>query len=108
MGGGIMNIHLVWIPTFLDMRILPAEDKQEIVEAFAELKDWLWNNYRQDDDFWKENPYGWRRYEALLSHLLGEDKSNLLVAFREYIKSLDRHRKLDFAQIFPELAHLLS
>lgn len=108
MGGGIMNIHLVWIPTFLDMRILPEKDKQEIVEQFAELKDWLWKNYRQDDDFWKENPYGWKRYEALLSHLLSEDKSNLLTAFREYIKSLDRHRKLNFAQIFPELAHLLS
>jgi hypothetical protein len=106
MGGGILNFHLVWIPTFLDIRILPENDKQEILESFANLKDWLWNNYRKDDDFWKYNPYGWRRYEGLISHLLSEDKTNLIVAFKEYIKILDKHRNLNFSQVFPELSHL--
>jgi hypothetical protein len=54
-GGGLINMHLLYLPTFLSARILPQQDKEEIRNKFAEFKEWLWNNYRQDDDFWKNN-----------------------------------------------------
>lgn len=107
MGGGLVNMHLVHIPTFLNITILPEKDKQEVREIFAEFKQWLWDNYTQDDDFWKENPYGWRRWEGLLEHMDSQDNSHLLPGFKEYVNKLDAIRGLDASKVFPELGHLL-
>jgi len=107
MGGGLVNAHLVHIPTFLNITILPEQDKQEVRERFAELKTWLWDNYTQDDEFWIHNPKGWRQWEGLLAHMDSADNSHLLPGFKEYVNKLDAIRKLDAAKIFPELSHLL-
>ena len=107
MGGGLVNMHLVHIPTFLNITILPETDKQEIRELFADFKQWLWDNYTQDDDFWKINPYGWRRWEGLLEHMNSADNSHMLPGFKEYVNKLDNIRGLCAAKVFPELAHLL-
>ena len=107
MGGGLVNAHLVHIPTFLNITILPEQDKQEVRERFAELKTWLWNNYTQDDEFWIHNPKGWRQWEGLLAHMDSADNSHLLPGFKEYTNKLDNIRGLNAATVFPELAHLL-
>ena len=107
MGGGLVNMHLVHIPTFLNITILPEYDKQEVRERFAELKTWLWENYTQDDDFWIHNPSGWSKWEGLLTHMDSKDNSHLLPGFKEYVNKLDTIRGLDASKIFPELAHLL-
>jgi hypothetical protein len=107
MGGGLVNMHLLYIPTFLSIQILPEEDKQEVKERFMDFKDWLWNNYRQDDEYWKHNPYGWKRWEAVLNHMNAQDNSHLLPGFKEYTNKLDAIRGLEAAKVFPELAHLL-
>lgn len=108
MGGGLINMHLVYIPTFLNIRVLPQTDKTEVEEIFKEFKSWLWQNYRQDDDFWIKNPYGWRRWDAVLKFMNSEDQSNQLNSFKTYIVGLDKIRNLNFKDYFPELAHLLS
>jgi hypothetical protein len=107
MGGGLVNAHLVHIPTFLNITILPEEDKQEVRERFAELKTWLWDNYTQDDEFWIHNPKGWRQWEGLLKHMDSRDNSHMLPGFKEYVNKLDAIRGLNAAAIFPELEHLL-
>jgi len=107
MGGGLVNMHLLYLPTFLSIQCLPRKDKQEVRERYTEFKEWLWHNYRQDNDFWKHNPYGWRRWEAVMNHMDSEDKSNELSGFREYITELDTIRGLNAKSVFPELAHLL-
>jgi organic radical activating enzyme len=106
-GGGIINMHMLYLPTFLSARILSKEDKEEVRAKFMEFKDWLWNNYRQDDDFWKHNPYGWQRWEAILSFVEMEDHSSQLPDFKEYINNLDNIRGLNASTVFPELKHLL-
>jgi organic radical activating enzyme len=106
-GGGIINLHLLYIPTFLSARILPQADKEEIVQQFADFKQWLWDNYRQDDNFWKDNPYGWKRWEGILKFIMAEDHTHLLPDFREYVKNLDLIRNMNAAEVFPELKHLL-
>ena len=107
-GGGIISLHLLYIPTFLSARILPQKDKAEVRQTILDFKEWLWTNYTQDDSFWQVNPYGWKRYEAILRFLEAEDHSNLLPDFSEYIRNLDLVRGTNFSQTFPELAHLLS
>ena len=107
MGGGLVNMHLVHIPTFLNITILPKEDKEDVHRRFADFKEWLWNNYTQDDDYWNVNPYGWKRWEALLEHMDSVDNSYRLSGFKEYVTKLDKIRNLNAASVFPELAHLL-
>jgi len=106
-GGGIFNMHLLYIPTYLSVKCLPEADKQEVRERFAELKTWLYENYRQDDDFWNVNPYGWSRWQAVLDFMDSEDHTHLLPAFKEYIERMDKQRNVDFKTVLPELAHLL-
>jgi hypothetical protein len=106
-GGGIINLHLLYIPTFLSARILPQSDKEQLVKDFAEFKQWLWDNYRQDDNFWKDNPYGWKRWEGILKFIMAEDHSNLLPDFKEYTANLDSIRGTDAKEVLPELAHIL-
>ena len=106
-GGGIINLHLLYIPTFLSARILPQEDKEEIRQQFADFKQWLWDNYTQHDKFWEINPYGWKRWEGILKFIMAEDHSHLLPDFKEYVTNLDAIRNLDAKTVFPELAHIL-
>jgi sulfatase maturation enzyme AslB (radical SAM superfamily) len=106
-GGGLIGVHLLWIPTWLSLRVLPKEDKDEVHQLFNDLKDWLWLNYTQDVEFWETNPYGWKRWEGILEWMDAEDHSNLLPDFRDYISTMDAHRGTDFKKTFPEIAHLL-
>ena len=75
---------------------------------FAELKEWLWNNYTQDKEFWETNPYGWKRWESILDWMDAEDHTHLLPDFKEYITKLDARRNTNFKETFPELKHLLD
>lgn len=106
-GGGIFNMHLLYIPTFLSIRCLPSKDKAEVRWKFAEFANWLHENYRQDEDYWKLNPYGWKRWQAVLDFMDAEDHTHLLPAFKEYISVLDFQRKTEFKLVFPELSHLI-
>lgn len=105
-GGGIINMHMLYIPTFLSARILPKKDKEEIRKNILEFKTWLWENYTQDDDFWINNPYGWKRWEGILNFIESEDHSHLIPDFIEYATNLDTIRNTKYTDIFPELADL--
>jgi len=107
-GGGLIGVHLVWIPTWLSLRVLPKEDKIEVRKSFDELKDWLLANYTTSDEFWNTNPYGWKRWEGILDWMDAEDHTNLLSDFREYITTLDKQRNTNFSETFPELSHLMD
>ncbi len=107
-GGGIFNMHLLYIPTWLSIKVLPSKDKDDVRKAFGEFATWLHENYRQDEDYWKKNPYGWKRWQAVLDFMDSEDHSDQLPAFKEYIEKLDNLRKTNFQETFPELSHLLD
>lgn len=107
MGGGLVNMHLVHIPTFLNITILPKDDKKEVKERFEDFRWWLRKHYRHDNEFWQRNPYGWKRWEAILTHMNSKDNSRMLPGFKEYVNKLDAIRGLDAAKVFPELGHLL-
>lgn len=106
-GGGIFNMHLLYIPTFLSIACMPEADKQEVKQKFLEFKSWLYDNYRQDDDFWNVDPYGWSRWQAILDFMDNKDDTHLLPAFKEYIERMDTLRGLDCKVIFPEVASMI-
>ena len=105
-GGGIMNMHMLYIPTFLSPRILPKQDKEELRAQLLEFKQWLWDNYTREEEFWKHNPNGWKRWESILNFVEAEDHSRLLPDFKEYATNLDSIRGTDYTAIFPELKDL--
>lgn len=107
MGGGLVNFHFVHIPTFLNISILPQHDKQEVETIYTDFRDWLWNNHTTSDDFWKNNPSGWHKWQAILNHMNATDNSDQLPGFREYVNKLDAIRGLNAKSVFPELSHLL-
>jgi organic radical activating enzyme len=107
MGGGLVSAHLVWIPTWMSLRVLPKEDKLEVRRLFGDLQEWLWKHYTQDKEFWEVNPYGWKRWEGILDWMDAEDHTNLLPDFKEYILTMDTQRGTDFKTTFPELGHLV-
>jgi len=106
-GGGILNMHLLYIPTFLSIQILPESDKQEVRKLFGEFANWLYVNYRQDEEYWKKNPYGWKRWQAVLDYMDSKDYSSQIKSFQEYVVNMDKIRNLNSKETFPELAHLL-
>jgi MoaA/NifB/PqqE/SkfB family radical SAM enzyme len=105
-GGGLLNMHMLYIPTFLSARILPQEEKQKLIKDFADFKEWLYENYTKDDDFWQHNPYGWKRWQGILDFVLAEDHSHLIPDFLEYTKNLDSIRGTNYEEVFPELKNL--
>jgi MoaA/NifB/PqqE/SkfB family radical SAM enzyme len=105
-GGGIINMHMLYIPTFLSPRILPKQDKEELRNQLLDFKQWLWDNYTQGDEFWQHNPNGWKRWESILNFVEAEDHSHLLPDFREYATNLDEMRGTDYKTIFPELRNM--
>lgn len=107
-GGGIFNMHLLYIPTFLSIACLPKEDKEEVRQIFIEFKSWLYNNYRSDDAFYTTDTYGWKRWQAVLDFMDNKDDTDLLPAFTEYIERMDKLRGLKFSETFPELKALLK
>lgn len=108
LGGGLMSVHLVWIPTWFSLRVLPEKDKAEVRALFSDLKDWLYKNYTTDESFWNKNPYGWQRWESILNWMDSDDQSYLLDDFKNYITVMDNQRSTSFTDTFPELAHLLQ
>ena len=107
LGGGLVNFHLLWIPTWMNLRALPEKDKIHVRELFEELKNWLWVNYTQDKEFWTTNPYGWTRWEGILDWMDSEDQTYLLPDFKEFITKMDAIRNTNFKETFPELEHLI-
>lgn len=106
-GGGLINTHLVYIPTWFDIRALPKSDKDDVEERFNSLAKWLKTNYRDDNDFWETNPYGWSRFAGLIKFMHSADHSCKIPALKEYLNNLDNIRSTDFKSIFPELSHLV-
>ena len=107
-GGGLLNMHMLYIPTYLSARILPNEIKIKVRQDLLEFKQWLWNNYTQDEDFWNNNPNGWQRWESILNFVEAEDHSHLLPDFIEYAENIDKIRNTNYKEVFPELSNLVS
>ena len=94
--------HLIWIPSWYNLRALPDDDKAEVRLLFENLKGWLWDNHSRDPEFWKD----WEQWEGILNWMDSDDQSNIAPYFREYMDLIDQFHHTNFDSDFPELAHL--
>tara|TARA_B100000900_G_scaffold416120_1_gene449244 strand:+ start:1679 stop:2995 length:1317 start_codon:yes stop_codon:yes gene_type:complete len=101
-GGGIIGTHLVYLPSYLNVRVLPEDAKLWVkaqVETFID---------RQKFNLeFNQHPFGAQRWQGLIKYMMAEDWSNKLPALIEYLKVTDERRGTDFRKTFPELGEFI-
>ena len=84
---GDVGTHLVYFPSYLNIRVLPIE-----------LKELAANNIREFTD----NP----RWLGFIDYMMQEDWSTKLPSTIEYLETCDTTRGINFRSVFPELSKL--
>lgn len=100
-GAGLIGTHLVYLPSYLNVRVLPAELKQKV----ANKVDYFVKRECYNDEFVK-SPYGLKRWKGLVQYMMAEDWSDKLPVLQDYLTVTDAQRGTDFRTIFPDLAGL--
>ena len=100
-GAGLVGTHLVYLPSYLNVRVLPQHLKNKVakqIEYFCSRKS-------KDVEF-MSNPYGLKRWQGLVHYMAAEDWSNKLPMLKDYLTVTDQQRGTDFTKTFPELITL--
>jgi MoaA/NifB/PqqE/SkfB family radical SAM enzyme len=100
-GAGLIGTHLVYLPDYLNVRVLPKELKEAVKQQVTKLCD----TYSHDIEF-QNNPYGKSRWQGLIQYMNQEDWSSKLPIMLEYLTVTDQQRNSNFREVFPELAIL--
>ena len=89
----LIHTEVVHHPVFLNCQILPQKVKKLVSEKF--------------ENIYKKFPAKTNRFKTIIDFMNGEDKSDLLPVFKDYVQALDKARGTNFAKTFPELSELL-
>ena len=89
----LVHTEVVHHPYFLSCQILPQNVKNIISQKF--------------ENIYRRFPTKTDRFKTIVSFMNGEDKSDLLYVFKDYIQALDKSRGTNFHKTFPELSRLL-
>ena len=89
----LIHTELVHHPVFLNCQVLPQKVKKLVSEKFKNI--------------YKKFPAKTNRFKTIIDFMNGEDKSDLLPVFKDYVQALDKARGTDFTKTFPELSELL-
>ena len=101
-GGGIIGTHLVYLPSYLNVQVLPQEAKLWAKDKLEKFID------RQKFNLeFNQHPYGAQRWRGLIKYMMQEDWSNKLPALQEYLKVTDERRETDFRKTFPDLGRYM-
>lgn len=101
-GAGVIGLHLVYLPSYLNVRVLPKEVKElakQNILSFA-------NSSTRTEQFIKD-PYGKQRWIGLVDYMEGEDWSHKLPAMIQYLEITDSTRGNNFREVFPELSKVV-
>jgi MoaA/NifB/PqqE/SkfB family radical SAM enzyme len=97
-GAGLIGTHLVYLPSYLNVRVLPMHLKNKVkknIEYFC--------SRRSTDNEFIKNPYGLTRWRGLVNYMMAEDWSHKLPALLDYLETTDNQRGTNFRKTFPEL-----
>jgi hypothetical protein len=100
-GAGLVGTHLVYLPSYLNVRVLPHHLKIKVeknVEYFC--------SRRTNDAEFVNNPYGLKRWHGLVKYMMAEDWSHKIPTLLDYLEITDNQRGTDFRKTFPELISL--
>jgi organic radical activating enzyme len=100
-GAGIIGSHLVYFPSYLNVRVLPIDLKKiakEKINNFVELMG--------NDANFINNSYGKNRWLGLIKYMMEEDWTHMIPSLKEYLESCDKIRNTNYKIIFPELSSI--
>jgi MoaA/NifB/PqqE/SkfB family radical SAM enzyme len=100
-GAGLIGTHLVYLPSYLNVRVLPKYLKDRV----AMQVDYFCFRQSRNTEF-QNNPYGYKRWQGLVQYMMAEDWSNKLPMLEDYLTVTDAQRGTDFRKTFPELQDL--
>ena len=96
-GAGVIGLHLVYLPSYLNIKVLPKDVKEMISKSISTFA----NNYNTTE--FKTNKYGKERWLGLIDYMNSEDWSHKLPSAIEYLEISDSNRNLNFRETFIEL-----
>lgn len=102
-GAGIIGLHLVYLPSHLNVRVLPKHIKKEVDTKITNFA----MSFKRDIEF-SLNPFGRQRWYGLLNYMNSEDWSHKLPSMKEYLKINDQTRGQNFVEVFPELESIYN
>jgi len=97
-GAGLIGTHLVYLPNYLNVRVLPIQIKEiakDKIENFIGLQ--------KNNDTFISDPYGKDRWNGLIKYMMEEDWSSKIPALKQYLTICDQTRKTNYIKTFPEL-----
>jgi organic radical activating enzyme len=97
-GAGVIGLHLVYLPSHMNVRVLPQDIKDKVSTKITNFA----THFLRDFEF-NVNPYGRQRWQGLVEYMNAEDWSNKLPALKQYLQINDKTRKQNFVEVFPEL-----
>jgi MoaA/NifB/PqqE/SkfB family radical SAM enzyme len=100
-GAGLIGTHLVYLPSYLNVRVLPEHIKKRVSEKI----DYFCMRQSRNAEF-LQNPYGMKRWVGLLQYMNAEDWSSKLPTLEDYLTTTDQQRGTDFRKTFPDLKDL--
>lgn len=100
-GAGLIGTHLVYLPSYLNVRVLPKSLKDKVKKRI----NYFCSRKAIDTEF-VNNPYGLKRWQGLLHYMEAEDWSNKIPMLLDYLETTDSVRGTSYTTIFPELKDL--
>lgn len=97
-GAGIIGTHLVYFPSYLNVRTLPKELKNL---AEIRIRDFI--KSQSNNTLFVTDPMGQQRWLGLINYMQQEDWSHKLPTLLEYLSICDKTRGTDFRKIFPDI-----
>jgi hypothetical protein len=99
MAAPFINTHLVYFPSYMNIKVLPMEIKNQVRRK---IEDFIIRNSK--DKYFNDHPMGKQRWEGIIKFMYSEDWSDKLPALVEYLGSCDKTRGTNWRETFPELA----
>jgi MoaA/NifB/PqqE/SkfB family radical SAM enzyme len=94
-GAGIIGTHLVYFPSYLNIRVLP-----ENLKKIAEEKILSFIEEMSDNRLFVDHPMGKRRWLGIINYMQQEDWSSKIPMLIEYLETCDKVRETDFRKVF--------
>ena len=93
-GAGLIGLHLVYLPSYLNIKVLPESEKELVNERITKLID------KYSSPEFNNDPYGKVRWLGLLNYMNSEDWSHKLPATVEYLTITDSTRNTNYKTTF--------
>jgi MoaA/NifB/PqqE/SkfB family radical SAM enzyme len=97
-GAGLIGTHLVYLPSYLNVRVLPTHLKDKVKKQV----DFFCSQRTLDQEF-INNPYGLTRWQGLVQYMMAEDWSHKIPMLLDYLDTCDQTRGTNFRNTFPEI-----